>query len=176
MFSQVDTPPQLPQNSQVWEWWPQMAGGVVIFAAFWIGGIVLQKIVVRLGKTKSVDRHLARFFGKSVRVTMVIVGAITALGTMGIDVAALVAGLGLTGFALGFALKDVVSNVLAGILIIIYKPFNNGDRIKVSSFEGTVTQIDLRYTQLDSDGAKILVPNSMLFTNAITVYASSEST
>ena len=103
---------------------------------------------------------------------MIIVGVVTALGTVGIDITALVAGVGLTGFALGFALKDIVSNVLSGILIIIYKPFRHGDGIKVSSFEGTVTNIDLRYTTLDTEGAQIFVPNSLLFTNAITVKAS----
>ena len=100
---------------------------------------------------------------------LLVFGAVTALGTAGVDVAALVAGLGLTGFALGFAFKDIISNVLSGILIIVYKPFDYDDHIKVSSFEGTVTSIDLRYTQLEADGRKIFVPNSMLFTNAITV-------
>ena len=85
------------------------------------------------------------------------------------NVSALVAGLGLTGFAVGFALKDVISNALAGILIIIYKPFRHGDSVKVSSFEGEVVEIDLRYTKLIAVGQEVFVPNSMLFSNAVTV-------
>jgi small-conductance mechanosensitive channel len=84
-------------------------------------------------------------------------------------VSALVAGLGLTGFALGFALKDTISNLISGILILLYKPFKIGDRIKISGYEGIVVSIDLRYTELDAEGNKILIPNSKLFTNPIEV-------
>ena len=79
------------------------------------------------------------------------------------------AGLGLTGFALGFALKDTISNLLAGVLILLYRPFVIGDRLIASGYEGTVVSIDLRYTQLEGDGNRILIPNSKLFTDPITV-------
>ena len=98
-----------------------------------------------------------------------VLGFITALGTLGINVTALVAGLGLTGFALGFALKDTISNMLSGILILLYRPFRIGNTIKISGFEGEVVVIDLRYTELSSEGSKILIPNSKLFTDPITV-------
>jgi small-conductance mechanosensitive channel len=80
-----------------------------------------------------------------------------------------VAGLGLTGFALGFALKDTISNLLSGILILLYQPFKIGNTIKVSGYEGDVVSIDLRYTELNSEGNKILIPNSKLFTDPIIV-------
>ena len=70
---------------------------------------------------------------RAVRTTLIVIGFISALGTLGIDVTAMVAGLGLTGFALGFALKDVLSNAVAGVLILFYRPFALGDRIVVSS-------------------------------------------
>ena len=76
---------------------------------------------------------------------------------MGINVSALVAGLGLTGFALGFALKDTISNLLSGVLILLYRPFKIGNTIKVSGYEGDVVSIDLRYTELNSEGNKILI-------------------
>ena len=98
-----------------------------------------------------------------------VVGLATSLGTLGIDVSAIVASLGLTGFAVGFALKDSISNLLSGVLILIHQPFNVGDSIKVKTFEGLVTAIDLRYTRLERDGEKILVPNSLLFTNPISI-------
>ncbi|MBT4866096.1 MAG: mechanosensitive ion channel [Planctomycetaceae bacterium] len=142
---------------------------LAVFAAFWVGGVLLRGVIVRVGKTRKFDRYLAKLFGKTVWLTLMVVGGITALGTVGVDVTALVAGLGITGFALGFAMKDIVSNVVSGILIIMYKPFRHGDRVKVSSFSGIVANIDLRYTTLDSDGTQIFVPNSLLFTNAISV-------
>ena len=88
---------------------------------------------------------------------------------MGIDVSSLVAGLGLTGFALGFAFRDALSNLLAGIMIMIYQPFTPNDTIEVSGLKGKVVEIDLRYTSLANDGTRILIPNSTLFKNPITI-------
>jgi small-conductance mechanosensitive channel len=97
------------------------------------------------------------------------VGGIVALGTLGIDVSALVAGLGLTGLAIGLALKEIISNALAGILVIIYKPFKENDRVGVTTFEGRVTEINLRFTTLESGGKKIYIPNAMVISNAVVV-------
>jgi small conductance mechanosensitive channel len=85
-------------------------------------------------------------------------------------VKALVASLGLTGFALGFALKDIISNSLARVLILFYKPFHPGDHIDVAGSEGIVSSVDMRYTTLIVNaGQRVLVPNSNLFTNTIRV-------
>lgn len=89
--------------------------------------------------------------------------------------AALVAGLGLTGFALGFALKDSIYNLLSGVLILLYKPFKISNIIKVAGYDGDVVSINLRYTELISDGNKILIPNSKLFTDPITVFLQDDS-
>lgn len=61
----------------------------------------------------------------------------------------------LTGFALGFALKDTISNLLAGVLILLYHPFEIGNRITISSYEGIVDSIDLRYTELKNEGNRM---------------------
>ena len=81
----------------------------------------------------------------------------------------LVAGLGLTGFALGFAFRDVLSNLLPGILLLLFRPFGIGDHISVSGLEGEVNNIELRYTILKQPGKIVLIPNSNLFTNPILV-------
>ena len=78
-------------------------------------------------------------------------GLISALGTIGMNVSALVASLGLTGFAVGFAFKDFLSNILAGVMILIYKPFHVGNMISGSNFSGKVEEINLRYTRLSSE-------------------------
>ena len=104
---------------------------------------------------------------------LIAVGLVTALGTLGLDVSAIVASLGLTGFAVSFALKDSISNLLSGMLILIYRPFKVGDTIKVKSFEGRVSTIDLRYTRLERDGEKILVPTSLLFPHPISILSGS---
>ena len=92
-----------------------------------------------------------------------------ALGTIGINVSALVAGLGLTGFALGFALKDVVSNLIAGSMILLHRPFKVHDIICEAGHEGKVIDIDLRYTTIEADGKKVLIQKSTLFTKEISI-------
>ncbi|WP_457601397.1 mechanosensitive ion channel family protein [Hydrogenivirga sp.] len=105
----------------------------------------------------------------AVYLVSIALGTLTSLGVLGVDLSALVTGLGLTGFAVGFALKDIISNLLAGILIILYSPFRVGDRIRVGSYEGVVLEINLRYTVIEGDGERILVPNATMFTNIISV-------
>ena len=148
---------------------PRLGTSLLVLAGFWLASLVVRGIIVRVGTARGMEPDLTRFVARLARTTVMVFGVVTALGTAGVDVAALVAGLGLTGFALGFALKDIISNVLAGILILAYKPFRYGDVITVTSFQGRVVEIDLRYTTLDAGERRFFVPNSLLFTNAITV-------
>ena len=150
-------------------WAPRVGGVIVIFLVFLILAKVIKRIIIKGTERLQLDRHLILLLARTSSITLIIFGFITALGTLGINVSALVAGLGLTGFALGFALKDTISNLISGVLILSYKPFKIGDRIKISGYEGIVVSIDLRYTELDAEGNKILIPNSKLFTNPIEV-------
>ncbi len=146
-----------------------LLSGILILIGFWILAIITRKIITHSAAKLSFDKSLAFFFGRTAGSILLLFGVVTALGTIGINVSALVAGLGLTGFALGFALKDTISNLLSGILILMYRPFAVGDRIKLAGYEGEVVTIDLRYTELTDNGIKILIPNAKLFTDPITV-------
>jgi small conductance mechanosensitive channel len=148
---------------------PRLLAGLLVFVVLWAIAKGVQRVVSRLAAARGLDASLASFLSGTARVVLLFVGAIMALGTMGVDVTALVAGLGLTGFAVGFALKDIISNALSGILILVYKPFRHGDQITVDSHEGRVTDINLRYTVLDVEDKTIFVPNATLFTNVVTV-------
>ncbi|MFP6770232.1 MAG: mechanosensitive ion channel domain-containing protein [Planctomycetaceae bacterium] len=148
---------------------PKLGAAIAVLFLFWIGGKILMRITQRIGNSNHVDVELTTFMGRSIKVGMMLFGIVTALGTLGIDIGALVAGLGLTGFALGFALKDTISNLLSGIMVIIYKPFDQDDIITVGKFEGVVKSVDLRYTVLDFDGRTVFVPNAKLFVDAIMV-------
>ena len=147
---------------------PRLATGLVIFLVLWLLGAGLQRIVTRAAGNR-LDPGLTYFLSRATKLSFLVFGAVTALGTLGVDVTALVTGLGLTGFAVGFALKDIISNALSGILILVYKPFHHGDLITVSDQTGKVTEINLRYTVLDSEDKTVFVPNSNLFTNVVIV-------
>ena len=150
----------------------QFAG---VFFCFWVMSLIVSKMIRRAGGLNAVNSELAVFMGRVAKTVMLIVGAICGVATMGVDVTALIAGLGLTGFALGFALKDVVSNVVAGVLILIYRPVRKGEYVKVKTFEGTILLTDLRYTVLQTGDQVIYVPNSIMFTDAITVNRSEQT-
>ena len=151
-------------------WAPRAIGVVLIFVVFFILAKIMKRIITNAAERLKFDKNLTLLLARTSNITLTIFGFVTALGTLGINVSALVAGLGLTGFALGFALKDTISNLLSGVLILLYRPFERGSRIKISGYEGIVISIDLRYTELDSDGNKVLIPNSKLFTDPITVF------
>jgi small conductance mechanosensitive channel len=159
---------------QQWSLWTSTAMlGIFLFLVFWIAGKIFERIWCRLAlRTPQQLQPVFRLVGRSGKVLLTLVGALTGLGTIGVDLTAVIAGLGLTGFALGFALKDAISNFLAGALIMIYRPFKPADQVLVTGLTGTVEDINLRYTILrNEDGKQILIPNSLLFTNSITVHS-----
>ena len=149
---------------------PRIGLGLLVFIGFWLASLLLRRFIVRFSQATDFNtQFVLRLAGRVAAIALVIFGAVTALGTIGINVSALVAGLGLTGFALGFALKDVLSNFLAGVLILLYRPFQLNDYISVAGSDGVVTEIDLRYTTLQKEDQKFLIPNSVLITNSISV-------
>ncbi len=81
---------------------------------------------------------------------------------------AFLTGLGILGFTVGFALQDVMKNFAAGVLLLLQKPFRVGESISVAGFDGTVTAIDLRSTEIRTfDGRIVILPNADVLNHAI---------
>jgi small-conductance mechanosensitive channel len=149
---------------------PKLGAGLLILAGFWIASLVSKKLILQFArKSDPAKQDIIELIAQIARIGLMVFGSVTALGTLGVNVSALVAGLGLTGFALGFAFRDALSNILAGVLIVMHRPFLRGDQIAVVGFEGKVVGIDLRYTTLQKDDKIFLIPNSTLFTNPISL-------
>lgn len=141
-----------------------------MLAIFWVASALCKKVIRRLACSQEPGRQdVVNLIAEVARLGLLVFGVVTALGTVGVNVSALVAGLGLTGFALGFAFRDALSNILAGVLIVFYHPFRRGDHLAVMGLEGTVVGIDLRYTTLQRDDKTFLIPNSTLFTNPLSL-------
>lgn len=150
--------------------WPKLGVAIVIFIAAWLVGTIIKFIICRAARHfPPGKKRVLRLAGSSSKIVILLLGGITALAMAGVDVKALVAGLGLSGFALSFALKDALSNLMAGARIMVYQPFDCGDMIEVTGVRGLVTEINLRYTVLEFENKTHLVPNSILYTNKITV-------
>ncbi len=148
---------------------PRLVAGFVVFVIVWIIAMITKGIIIRLAARANGNAYLYKMMGQVAKLTIVLIGLIMGLGTAGINVSALVASFGLAGFALSFALKDTLSNALAGFMILFNEPFKAGNYISVNSVEGEVIDINLRYTVVKIDSQHTLVPNSVVLNNPVTV-------
>ena len=151
---------------------PRLVLAVVIAWGFVFIGRLIRRLVER-GSAERRDHVTLRLaLGRLVQAGIVIIGVLVAATaafptfTMG----DLVGTLGVGGVAIGFAFKDIFQNFLAGILLLLTKPFSVGDQIIFKDFEGTVEDIQTRATYLKTyDGRRVVIPNSDLYLNAVTV-------
>ncbi|HLL15436.1 MAG TPA: mechanosensitive ion channel domain-containing protein [Pyrinomonadaceae bacterium] len=150
---------------------PGMFRGVLVFLVFWIVAGAGRRIIALTAPRVRADTGVVLLLSRIYYYGILIFGMITALGAAGMNVSALVTGLGLTGFALGFALKDVLSNLLSGIMLLLYRPFNIGDRIRMGEYEGMIETIRMRDTLVRApDGRLIVIPNTKLITEVVVNY------
>lgn len=118
------------------------------------------------------DNRLRTLFSRLIVVFVTIIGIFTALTVIipGFTFGSLVTGLGFTTFVIGFATKDILNNLLSGVLILWQQPFRLGDYLFVGSNQGKVESIGVRATQLrKDDGELVLIPNGDMYSSAITI-------
>ncbi|QHI71278.1 mechanosensitive ion channel family protein [Aminipila terrae] len=148
---------------------------IVLIVGFIIIKIVLGIIRRALNKT-ALDVSLHTFISNSVKVILWAILLITALGVLGMPLSTFVAVLGAAGAAVALALKDSLGNIAGGIIILVTKPFKQGDYIDIIEVSGVVEEIDLLYTMLKTfDNKVVSVPNGKI-SNAVMVNYSSEAT
>jgi small conductance mechanosensitive channel len=121
------------------------------------------------------DLLLKSFFLRLVSVSIIIAAVIVALEQVNVPVTSLIAGLGITGIILGFALRDTLSNFAAGLLLLIYRPFRAGELIEVEGAHGTVEELTIVNMQITSvDGVRVIMPNSKVWGSKIVNYSLSK--
>jgi len=151
---------------------PGIFAAVILFLIFLVIVLVVRKIVEAVFKKGKYDESTSILFSRLSYYVVLVVGIIAAFSVGGVDLAALMISFGMIGFAVGFALKDIISNFLGGILIFIYKPFVIGNAISVKGFSGTVEKIDVRATEIKTfDGLRVIIPNSDMIANPVTNYS-----
>jgi small conductance mechanosensitive channel len=151
---------------------PYLILGFVVFVLFLIGARVAKSILNTAGRRTRLDRTLADLLGRLTSAVTIILGLFVAAVVIfpTFNPGDLIAGLGITSVAIGFAFKDVLQNFFAGILILWRRPFVVGDEIKVGSYEGTVEEITTRSTRVRTyDGERAVLPNGDVYTNAVLV-------
>ncbi len=130
----------------------------------WMGAFVAK----RMEKITHGDVTLANVFGRVIRVTGMILTILVVLSQFGVQTTTLVAVLGAAGLTIGLALQGTLSNVAAGVMLIIFRPFKVGDVIDAGGALGKVLDIGLFITQLNTpDNVRIYLPNSNVWGNQI---------
>lgn len=148
---------------------PRVLAAVAVIALFWAlaAGVraLLRVIFRRIISDLTVENLLKQLAYYAVWA----IGIFVAADALGFEPSTVVTGLGLTGLALGFALKDIISNFVSGVLLLALRPFEIGDEIVVGPTEGRVVRIELRATEIRTyDGRLVIVPNAELFTSRVT--------
>jgi len=151
---------------------PNIVLALIVFAVFFFVARWLKWVVKRLTRRHQQARSLGMVLGRLTQGIVILVGLFIALSIVipTFKAGDLVQLLGISGVAIGFAFRDILQNFLAGILILLTEPFQIDDQIAFKGFEGTVEDIQTRATTIRTyDGRRIVIPNSELFTNSVTV-------
>jgi small conductance mechanosensitive channel len=145
-----------------------IAAVLFLFVTVLLARLVRRVVDSALRKT-STEAYVHLLVAKLAYFGVMLLGVVVALSLGGVNLGVLVGSLGLATVALGFALQDIVSNFVAGIVLLLEHPFTRGDLIEVEGVKGKVEDIRVRATQLRAaDGEQVLVPNKVLFTNVLT--------
>ncbi len=152
---------------------PNLVIGIVVFVLFVIAAKWAERGVSRLvRRRRETGNSLDVVMGRLMRWAVIILGLIVVLAIVvpTFEAGDMIAGLGVMSVAVGFAFKDILQNFLAGVLLLIARPFRIGDPIQVGDILGSVEEIQTRATIVKTfDGNRIVVPNAKLYTETVTV-------
>lgn len=151
---------------------PNFILALAIFFLFYFIAKRTRSIVVRLTEKQHKARNLGIILGKLAQSTVILIGLLVVLSILfpSFNPGDLIQLLGIGSVAIGFAFHDLFQNFLAGVLLLVTAPFRIGDQIIVQQYEGTVEDIAMRATTIKTyDGRRVVIPNTDLFTNSVTV-------
>jgi len=129
---------------------------------------MINKSLSRFFDRVNYDRTLEILIQKTINVFLWIVAFIIALDNVGFDVSGFIAGLGVMGFIIGFAVKDVLSNLAAGLFLLVKRPFNVGEIINVAGVKGKVELMSLSSCLITTEDQEyVTIPNTKIWGNPI---------
>lgn len=150
---------------------PNMVIGILVLLIFVLIARLIRNVVRRSSETRR-HRNLAIALSRLAQCVILLIGILIAVTIVfpNFTPADLISALGITGIAIGFAFRDIFENFLAGILILITKPFRIDDQIIIEGYEGTVENIETRATTIMTyDGRRVVIPNSKLFKSSVMI-------
>jgi small-conductance mechanosensitive channel len=155
-------------SAQLIDQLPRIIIGIGIGVLALVVALVLAKVVERtLARTRA-DQVAVVLLSRLVRLIGVLGALLLTLAVSGIAIGSVLAALAVVGVAVGLAVQGILENFIAGVILLVRKPFFAGDQIRTGDFEGTVEAIDLRVTRIvDYDGEVVLVPNRDVYSNPL---------
>lgn len=148
---------------------PRTLAAIAVIAVFWLLAVLVRRLMRLIFHWTVSDLTVENLVKQVAYYTVWVIGLIVATSAFGLEPQTFATGLGLTSLAIGFALKDVLSNFVSGLLILTLRPFELGDQIVIGETEGSVERIELRATLIRTyDGRIVSVPNSETFTSRVT--------
>ena len=152
---------------------------VIAIAIFYVGKMVIGAVVRGLRKVmqrQEVDKTLETFVCNVVRIALLVVVIIAAIGQLGVETTSFIAIFGAAGLAVGLALQGSLSNFAAGVLIVLFRPYRVGDYVEAAGVGGTIEQVQILTTILRTpDNKQIIVPNSQIMDSIITNYSAKDT-
>jgi small conductance mechanosensitive channel len=151
---------------------PKLIAALVIFFVSLYASVLAARAVKGAMRAKKVDPELSLLLARITRISVLVVGTVIALQQVDFNLTGFLAGVGIIGFTIGFAIQDVTKNLVAGMLLLWQQPFDIGDSIEVSGYAGTVTNISMRATEIrTADGIDVIIPNGDVYVSAIRKYS-----
>ncbi|MCK5355498.1 MAG: mechanosensitive ion channel family protein, partial [Methyloprofundus sp.] len=142
----------------------------LIILAFKLVASIVRKLINKATASSKFDSSqlLKDFLGSIAHKLVMLIGIIIALSQLGIEIGPLLAGMGIMGFVVGFALQDTLSNFASGLMILIYRPFDIGNMVVVAEITGEVKEMNLVSTTiLTIDNKRLIIPNSKVWGDII---------
>ncbi len=159
------------------KWLASVAGNVLVAILILIAAFVVanwaRRRLVRLGEDYAkIDDTLFAFLGSVTRYVILAFAGIFILNRFGVQTASLIAVIGAAGLAIGLAMQGTLSNIAAGVMLILFRPFKKGDFIEAAGQMGTVKDLSIFTTEIASVGnVQVIVPNANIWGTAITNYS-----
>lgn len=148
-------------------------------AIYYVGRLAVSMVVRALRKVmqrQEVDETLETFVCNLVRMALLVVVIIAAIGALGIQTASFIAIFGAAGLAVGLALQGSLSNFASGVLIVLFRPYRVGDFVEAAGISGVVEQVQILTTVLKTgDNKQIIVPNGQIMDSIITNYSANDT-
>jgi small conductance mechanosensitive channel len=156
---------------QIIDYSPKIILSLIILVVGYILIRVFKKILSKVLQKVNLDESIEQFFASVLGAALWVILIIVILANLGVNVTGLVAGLGVAGLIVGFALQDALSNLASGVFILFHKPFKIGDWINIGGIVGGVERIGMAACRLSApDGTKIIIPNKKVWSDTIQNY------